>query len=128
LVFPNESQLSFHIFSSAPGIVSSEKRLAHDCIQLGIYYFDYSVCIFDFLTPPHFSLDIVYGHFFLILISGGFFCHLATSANGAPKNMSVLLNIIADRNIGTNLQSRLVTRPNFRDPTIFESKAVDSTD
>ena len=39
--------------------------------------------------------------------------------------MSVLLNIIADRNIRTNLQSRLVTRPNFGAPIIFESKALD---
>ena len=37
--------------------------------------------------------------------------------------MSVLLNINADRNIRTNLQSRLVTRPNFGAPTIFESEA-----
>ena len=51
------------------------------------------------------------------------FCHLAYSANGAPKNMSVLLNINADRNIRTNLQSRLVTRPKFGAPTIFESEA-----
>ena len=68
------------------------------------------------------GLDPCYSYFWRI------FCHLATSANGAPKNMSVLLNINADRNIRTNLQSRLVTRPNFGAPTIFESKAVDSTD
>ena len=37
--------------------------------------------------------------------------------------MSVLLNINADRNIRTNLQSRLVTRPKFGAPTIFESEA-----
>ena len=39
--------------------------------------------------------------------------------------MSVLLNINADRNIRTNLQSRLVTWPNFGAPIIFESKALD---
>ena len=64
------------------------------------------------LTPPNFLFDILF-----LFLAG--FLSFGLSANGAPKNMSVLLNINADRNIRTNLQSW----PNFGAPTIFESEA-----